>query len=202
MAKECACLVEEINGNKREFDLMGFVIDSDYLGGKNFLCGYPILGNTDWLYDHKDDVLCVCAVGYPKQRRDVMERLEYKGIQFTSLISPDTRRWKGFTFGDGCIIYPGCEISCDVSLGKGVFLSSFTVLGHDCNLKDYVTCFPKSQISGKCHINETASIGSMAFLNEGITVEAGAVVAPGSVVFTRVRENTYVMGNPAHKMSI
>lgn len=202
MAKEVAgILVRDINSAKPTYRHAAYVVDDAYFQAGMFIHGIPVQ-SREWLVGHKDTVVCVCAIGYPKERRTAQRALEREGVRFVSLMHPTTRLREGTVVGKGCIIQPNCSISLDCKLGDGVFLNGDVNIGHDAILEDFVTCFPRAQISGKVQIKEAACIGSMVFLNEKRKVGAEAVVAPGSIVFGNVKAGTYVIGNPAKRIEL
>lgn len=202
MAKEVAgILVKDINKERPTFRHVAYAVDDEYFQADTELHGVPIVSRT-WLLAHRDDVVCVCAIGYPKERRNAQKDLAKEGIRFVSLLHPTTRVKEGTTIGNGCIIQPNCAISLDCKLGDGVFFNGDVNLGHDVILEDYVTCFPRVQLSGNVFIGEAACIGSMSFINEKRRIGSEAVIAPGSIVFNNVKSGVHVMGNPAKRVEI
>ena len=53
--REIARLVEKINDVEKTFDLLGFIDDDPAMEGL-VLNGVPVLGGTEWLVAHKDEV--------------------------------------------------------------------------------------------------------------------------------------------------
>lgn len=201
MAKEVSVLVQGINEGKKVFRHIAYAIDDNYFQENMEIHGIPVFSRK-WLIEHRDDVVCACALGYPKERRKVQKSLMQDGVRFVSLVHPTTRIWEGTTIGAGCIIQPNCGISVDCRLGDGIFLNGDVNIGHDVVIEDFVTCFPRVQISGKVHVGGAACIGAMSFINEKRKVGAEAIIAPGSIVFNNVRDKTHVMGNPAKRIEI
>ncbi len=199
MAKEAAAMVKDINHAAPVFDLVAFVVDNEYYHEGGSIRNIPIY-NKEWLLEQKENVVCCCAVGYPKERRKIQKELMGLGVQFANLIHPTAGMREGTSLGTGCIFYPHVGISVDCSIGDGVFLGDYVLIGHDAILQDYATCFPKAQISGKARIGQAAGIGAMAFVGEKIKVGAEAVVSPGSIVLANVKEGTHVIGNPAKRI--
>ncbi len=197
MARETMIMVNDINEKKKTFHFLGYAVDDEY-----FIDGMTVddqlVYSRDWLLTHKDDVECVCAIGYPKERRNVMNSLKGEGVRFATLIHPQASVINIESVGKGCIIGAFCSVSVGTHVGEGVFMNSCMVtVGHDSVLDDYVTCFPKAQISGGCHIGEAALIGSLAYIHENKNIGAEAVVAPGSVVLRNVKRGMHAIGNPA-----
>ncbi len=201
MAKEVAALVRDINNVKATFRHIAYVVDDEYYHERTEIHGIAVFPRR-WLIEHKDDVVCACAIGYPQERRRVQESLKQEGIQFVSLLHPTTRMGEGTVIGEGCIMEPFCDVSVDCRLGDGIFLNGNVNIGHDSTLGAFVTCFARAQISGGVQIGEASCIGTMSFINERRKIGAEAVVAPGSIVFRNVKGGTHVMGNPAKRIEI
>ena len=202
MARETVAIIDSLNYPEKIYDLMGFAVDDEYYEVGRHIMGYPVYSRK-WLLDHKDNLVCVCGIGYPKDRRRVMLDLEKNGVKFVTVISPYAYVADKSAVGEGCIIGAYCFVSPDVSIGKGVFLNGpMVAIGHDSTVGSFVTCFPKAQISGKCSIGEAALIGSMAYVHEKKTVGEEAVVAPGAVVLRNVKAGAYAIGNPARNENL
>lgn len=202
MAREAVLLVGAINEQSPTYNFLGFVVDSDYYAKDMTVNGILVLGDREWLIRNREEVVCCCAIGNQIVRKKIQESLKSEGVQFVSLVSPTVYIDPSTRIGDGCIIQTRCMVSVNINIGDGVFLNTETAIGHDVIIEDFVTCYPRCQISGRCRIETMAQIGAMAFLNEKITVGRKAVVAPGSIVFTRVKEGTHVLGNPAHRIQL
>ena len=201
MGGEILSLIHDINSYSQQYNVVGFVVDDEYYIKGNKVEGFPVY-SREWLLNHRDDLECACAIGYPKDRRKVMESLSKDGIRFETLIHPTSGIRNKESIGEGSTIQSHSLVGRSVTLGKGVFLNSMVCIGHNCCVGDYVTCFPKSQISGGCKIGEAALIGSMAFINERRKIGKEAVVAPGSIVFRSVKDERHVMGNPAKEIKL
>ena len=201
LGRETFYLVKEINKDSKQYNILGFAVDDEYFRENSMVEGVPLYSH-DWLISHRDDVTCVCAVGYPQDRRKVMKNLSGDGIKFESIIHPtsfvaDTNR-----IGNGCIIGGYCAVSVGVELGEGVFLNGQVNIGHDSVIEDYVTCFPKAQISGGCHIGEAVLVGSLAYIHEKKEIGRESVIAPGSIVLRNVKPAMHVFGNPARVVKL
>ena len=200
-ARETSTLVCNINKIEPTFRQIAYVVDDEWYREGMEIRGIPVM-SRNWLVNHKDDVVCCCAIGYPKERRSVQKSLMNEGMRFTNLIHPSAWIDAGSVVGTGCIIQTHSLIYVDCKLGDGVFLADYVTLGHDAVLEDYVTCFAKTQISGYVRIGEAACMGSLSFVIEKRRIGKDAVVAPGSIIFSNVKDGTYVMGNPAKRIEL
>lgn len=199
--REIAYLVETINKAKPEYNLLGFVDDNESTWGKN-LNGYSVLGGFDWLKENKDHVYCTVTIGTMKSRVAVCDKLDREGIMFETLIHPSASIGSCVEFGRGCIVNEKCELTCNIKIGDFVFLNSDTCLGHDDIVGRYTIFNPHSIIAGGCVIGERVMIGGMSFVVQLARIGDDVVVAPGSVVYGRVKSGLHIMGNPAKKIDI
>lgn len=162
----------------------------------NFRYDLPILSSAESYEPEAGDTL-LCAIGDPVAKRRYSMLLEAKGARFAMLVHPTALVGHEIRLGDGCILGPFTQLSCDIVLGKHVTLGAHSSAAHDTRIGDY------SQISGSCEINGNAILEAGVFLGSHATilpkakVEAWAYVGAGSVVLRRVRARTKVFGNPA-----
>lgn len=144
--------------------------------------------------------LAVIAIGLPKVRRRLAERLTAVGFRFRTLIHQSAVVAQNTFIGDGSIVCPLVNISPNVTLGRLNYINFCVGIGHDATIADNVQVNPGVQIGGFTTIGEGALIGSGATLREGVNIGDRATVASGSVVFANVRPDVTVLGNPAKRM--
>jgi sugar O-acyltransferase (sialic acid O-acetyltransferase NeuD family) len=175
--------------------IKGFLDDRpEILDGFNYES--PILSSVG---DYQPCVgdLFICAVGQPNARQEYCTLLEKRGACFGTLIHPTALIGHNVQIGDGSILGPYTQLSCDIRLGRHVVFGTHSNTGHDTVIGDY------AQISGGCEINGCAQIGDKAFLGShatilpGVRVGNGSFVGAGSVVLKNVRPGIKVFGNPA-----
>ena len=199
--RETAHMINKINNVNPRYNLLGFVDDNEKMWGKE-INGIKVLGGTKWLLDNKDDVYCNVTIGLMKPRVAVCKKLEEAGVMFETLIDPSASIGYDIQIGRGCIIGEHCELPVNIKIGNHVFLNSDTCLGHDDIIGDYTICNPHVVISGSCIIGEQVMIGGMSFIAQLAKIGSNAVIAPGSVVYGKVKESTHVLGNPAKRMKL
>lgn len=179
-----------------EFDVCGFIVESEYARPGEIVRGIPVLGGFDWLEKHSQDVFVICSIGAPHKRRRLVRMAQQAGARFCSVVHPDADISPETTFGENVIINKHCLISSSIHIGNHVQLNAQSLLGHDVVLKDFVTVSPGVMISGAVTIEEGAFIGIGAIIIEKLTIGAWSIVGAGSVVIRPVAENTTVVGNP------
>ena len=205
--REVASIIEVLNSTNKKYynkppcyELLGFLDDGSQYSEGIMINGYPWLGKSDWILQHKDDVLCTCTIGSPKTRANMQRQLMAKGVSFETIIA-----WGGYIgpyteIGKGCVFYGGVIISVNCKIGDGVLMNQMVNIGHDVTIGDYTSIMPTTGISGNCTIGSGVNIGGHAFIVPGRKVGDGATIAAGSIVFSNVKANTTVLGNPARRL--
>jgi len=170
--------------NDIEDALDNFDIDFQILGP---IKGHKILPNTVY----------ICAIGDSVSRLKVGREFLEKGAEFINLISPDIYLRERFKMGVGNILCPGAGFGPDVTLGNFTLVNAGVAIGHDSIIEDGVTIGSASQIAGRCEINEGVYIGIGAIIIPKRKIGEYANISAGAVVFTNVKADTTVIGNPA-----
>ena len=199
--REIARLVEKVNAVTPKYKLIGFIDDNSAIWGQVFN-DVPVLGGFDWLVEHKDKVRCCVTSGIVKVRELICHKCDEVGVMFETLIDPSASIGRTVEIGRGCIVNENCELTVNIKVGDFVYLNSDSCLGHDDIIGDFTILNPHVQVSGSCIIGRGVTVGGMTFFAPKAKVGDYAVVAPGSIVYGRVKENTHVMGNPAHKIGL
>lgn len=182
------------------YNVRGFVVNEQYYQQGMIVGGYPVLGTEEWMFENKDNVYCVCAIGFPKPRADIQAALTLMGVRFISIVHPSVRIPESTSIGKGCVIQGGTTISADCVIGDGVFINTYCTVGHDAYIGDYTCIMPATGVSGNVKIGREVMIGGHAYIVPGRNIGDKATIAAGSVVFTNVKAGIKVLGNPAHRM--
>ena len=200
LGREVAQMIEEINRRENIYELLGFLDDGKQFGSDVSINGYLWLGNSDWILDHKDDVVCNCTIGNSSLRAKIQRRLMNQGVKFETIKALTAGVAKHSEIGAGCVLGWDVGISVNCKIGNGVLLNDGVRVGHDVIIGDYSAVMPDTGISGCCVIGEEVDIGGHAFIVPGRKVGDKARVAAGSIVFSNVKAGTTVLGNPAKRM--
>lgn len=184
----------------------GFVIGGflderpDALQGSQ-LAQVPILG-APLAYEPAGDERLLIAIGNAARRCELARQLGEKGVDFGTVATPTSRVTSAVSnIGAGTFIDHYALVSCDVTVGRHVYLGSHATVGHDTVIGDCCHIGSFSFIGGEVRIGRGVTIRSHATICPGAVLEDGATVGPNSVVLKRVREGQTVMGVPAFRVS-
>ena len=158
--------------------------------------GLPVLGDVDNYEICADDVFA-CAVGTPKARKILSEKILACGGEFINIVSTLAYVMPTVKIGRGVIISPHTDIGDGATLEDFVATNAMTIIGHDATVGKFTCIMPHANIAGKSKIGSEVFIGSGAIILPKAKVDDGATVGAGSVVLKRVKAGTKVFGNPA-----
>jgi sugar O-acyltransferase (sialic acid O-acetyltransferase NeuD family) len=159
--------------------------------------GLPVL-SFDQIYPAFSFV-CI-AVGDPRRRQELAERLNQKGIASCPGLWSTESLYYGHTeikVGPGSVIAPGCILTTHINIGIHTYINIGTTVGHRAQIGSYCNICPGVHISGDCIIEDGVFIGSGATIKEKVRIGAGARIAMGAAVIRDVLPGTLVAGVPA-----
>lgn len=194
--REVAALVDRINHVFPTWNLMGFLDDNKEL---NQIDGYPVLGNLEWLEEHKD-VYTVCSVGTGSVRKKLIEEAAQKNSNFATLIDPDAIVMKDSSVRTGSIICAGSILAINAQIGSHVIINLGCTIGHDDRIDDFCTINPGVNISGKVHLSECVDVGTGSKIIQGKTICEGVVLGAGSVIVKDIDVPGTYVGVPAKRL--
>jgi sugar O-acyltransferase (sialic acid O-acetyltransferase NeuD family) len=177
------------------FRIKGFLDDRrNALDG--FDVGVDVIGEVE-SYEPRPNDRFVCAIGSPQAKRRIFQALNARGGRFETLIHPTALVGKRVAIGEGALLCPYTQMSCDIRIGRLVAFGTFSNAGHDTVIGDFAQVSGSCELNGHVTIEESAFLGSHATILPQATVGARAYVGAGSVVLRRVKPRTKVFGNPA-----
>lgn len=112
---------------------------------------------------------------------------------------------RGAQIDEGSFLSAFVDVTANVRIGRCFHANTYSYIGHDCVIGDYVTFAPRVSCNGNVHIADHAYIGTAAVLRQGkpgepLRIGRGAVVGMGAVVTKDVPDGTTVVGNPARPL--
>ena len=197
-SKQVIEIVEKLNKNENKYELMGLIDDNESLVGSNVM-GYEILGNTDYLreYSEQNQVFGVIAIANWKFRKLLKTKLT--AVKWLNLVHPSAVVSDYIQMGEGNVICAGVVINPDCRIGSHCHINIGTTMGHDIDMRNFVTVMPGSRISGNVTLMDCSMIGTGSTILQGLTIEENVIVGAGAVVTKNTSPNGLYLGVPANK---
>jgi sugar O-acyltransferase (sialic acid O-acetyltransferase NeuD family) len=139
----------------------------------------------------------VIAVGDPKHRFDISQKLPKQTKYFTHIHPNVQILGDNVEIGEGSIICAGTIITTNVKIGKHAHLNLQTTVGHDCEIGDYFTTAPGAKISGNCKIHDMVYVGTNASIKEKLTIHSLTTIGSNAAVVKSIEESGTYIGVPA-----
>jgi sugar O-acyltransferase (sialic acid O-acetyltransferase NeuD family) len=143
----------------------------------------------------------VIAIGNPKDRFDIVQRLPQETQYFTHIHPSVQILDPNIEIGEGSIICAGTIITTNVKIGKHAHLNLQTTIGHDCEIGDYFTTAPGAKISGNCKIYDCVYIGTNSSIKEKLSIHSLVTIGLNSGVVKHIDEPGVYIGSPAKKLN-
>lgn len=188
-AAEIEQYIIDNNRINKEFDLLGFVSDSDETYNK-YKFRFPYLGNTT---DNKyllENVEIILGFSNIEGREKKIKQLKDNGFKFATFIHHTSIVFPTAEIAEGCIICPYCQIGPNVKLDKYNTLNNKVNIGHDTTIGSNNVFSPNVGLSGNTKIgnNNFFSINSATIPN--ISVGNSNIIAPNMVIEKNLNSNS------------
>jgi sugar O-acyltransferase (sialic acid O-acetyltransferase NeuD family) len=156
----------------------------------------PVIGKIGSYEPEPDDVF-VCAVGQPRLRRLLSEKIKERGGRFATLVHPTAVVAEGAVLADGVIVCPQVLISVDARVEEGAAVYYQSSVDHDARIGPWCQISAHCDITGGARLGAGVFFGSHATILPGVSVGSGAVIGAGAVVTRDVVAGAVVVGVPA-----
>lgn len=149
-----------------------------------------------------DKFYCV-AVGNPTLRSNIARRLHYRlsGAEPFSIVSARSTIHPTVRLGRGAIVMDGVRISSNAEIGRFFLANYNAIVGHDCQVEDYVTLSPAAGIMGRVSVGECAFLGAGAMVLPRVRIGVAATVGALSLALSNVENGEIAIGIPAKARS-
>jgi sugar O-acyltransferase (sialic acid O-acetyltransferase NeuD family) len=194
--REVLDILKDQNKVSVTWDIIGFIDESPDMQGK-IINGYPVLGGLNWLENQKQQPGCICSVNSCDTRKNLVKRLEKIGAHFVNVIHPAAHIGDTVQMGNDIIVYAGCLLTSNITIGDHVHINFSSGIGHDVVIGPYCT------VSGLVNINGYARLGEGVFVGSGATVIPNAsvgnwtTIGAGAVVVKDIPAKVVAVGVPA-----
>lgn len=195
--REVLTLIQDINRNKKCWNLLGFFDDGHPKG--EILNGFPVLGGVDDLNAWQHNIAVAVAIGTPVTKKRIFSNIHNRNVDYPTLIHPsviigDNEYVK---MGKGCIVCAANIITTNVSIGDFVILNLACTVGHDTVIEDYAAFMPTCNISGEVVVEEAVYCGTGVKIINQINIGMNTIVGAGAVVTRSLSANCTAVGIPA-----
>lgn len=194
--REVKMLIDQINDAEKKYEFIGFFDDAFE---KNLIInGFPVLGSIDDINSLEHELALVVAIGDPKAKRILLNRITNKSVIFPTLIHPNVFVGKdGVSIGKGCIICCSNVITINVIIGDFVILNLMCTVGHDTVIANFSSFMPSVNISGEVNIREGVYVGTGAKIINQLEIGENTIIGAGAVVYKSIPANCTAVGIPA-----
>lgn len=194
-AREVLTLINDINKDKPQYEILGFVgLDKSLT-----IHGYPVIGNDEEVNSTNEPLSLVIAVGEPQMKARIRSKYSNSLISFPTLIHPSVLIGdsQSVSFGEGCVACAGCMLTTDIQINDFVTLNLMCTIGHDTVIEAYSSFMPSVNISGEVYIHEGVYVGTGAKIINHLEIGKNTIVGAGAVVAKSLPANCTAVGVPA-----
>ncbi len=196
-AREVLDIFDACNENGHNYNVLGYIVGSDYGMPGERINDKPILGDFEWLRTNSTNVLLVCGVGAPEVRFRLIQKALVYAASYGNIVHPSAILTNRVSQGEDIIITAGCILTDNINIGNHVQINLGCTIGHDVIIDDFVTIAPGAHISGRVSIGMGCYIGTGVNIVERVRIGAWTRVGAGSTVINDVPPNTTVVGVPS-----
>jgi sugar O-acyltransferase (sialic acid O-acetyltransferase NeuD family) len=141
------------------------------------------------------------AVGTPKTRKMIYDRITNPNISFPNIIAPSFKVLdpKTFKIGKGNIIQDNCSATCDVTIGDFNVFNGSDIMGHDDVIGDFNMLMPGVHLSGEVSLGDFNLLGVNSVVLQQISIGDNVILGAGSVLISKPKEGFTYIGVPAKK---
>jgi len=200
--REIACLLNAINKIDPQWNLIGFIDDGVLIGTGNRFG--KVLGDLAFLNNYQQQLAVIISVANPAILQKLAVTITNNNIYFPNIIAPNVNIFdnESFKIGRGNLIFFGCRISCDVSMGDFNLLNGAVSLGHDVKLGNYNVLGPSTRISGDTQIGDQNFFGVQAIVLQGFKIGNETRIGVNSVIMRNTKDHSLYHGNPAKRIQL
>ncbi len=197
--REIASWIDGCRGYGTAWKLAGFL--NDDLHALDGFAEPPerILG-TIADYRPQPDERIVLAIGDPKGKLQVAERLQQRGAQFLQLIHQSAVVCRNVRLGAGVLIAPFAFVGGAADVGDFATVSVGSIVAHDVVLGAGCTLTGHCSLAGHVRLGKGVFMGTHACVIPQITVGDWAMLGAGSTIVRDVAAGSHVFGVPAKRI--
>lgn len=166
-----------------------------------FDTGVPWLGRLDDFVPKIGDAF-VLALGQPRTKRIVHEKLRDRGGTFPRLIHPSANIAPTAQIEEGAIFGLLTAAGPNTRTRRFVTFNNGSGIGHDCTVGEYTTLSANIDVTGSAAIGSDVMIGTKAVILPKVVIGNGATIGAGSIVYRSVPAGATVYAPPAKLLKV
>ena len=148
------------------------------------------------LYD-TSGVRIAIAVGEPKYREMLYERVKALNYSLATIIDPTAKIAESAILGEGVIVKDDVAISSDAVIKDNVYINGMALIGHNAIIGEHSQISSYSVVAGHASIGRKCFVGILAGIRDRVKVGNECIVSMGAVVLKDVPAKKVAIGNPA-----
>ena len=199
LGKEIKCLIDNINEEKPQWNLLGFIDDWEKPKDDEIIDGYKIISTMEDLNNATEELFVIIAIGNPQHIKEVAEAIHNPVVKFANLIHPSAEVNSPQNLGHGNIICFGSFIACHAKIENFNFFNTMCAVGHDACIGSFNVFNPRTQISGSVSIGDANSWGMNSSIIQGKKVGNNNKIGACSFVIKNIKDDEFLFGIPATK---
>ncbi len=187
-----SCL-NEIGG----YEIKGFIDNTPNLSGQQ-VAGVDVLGSSDDLSTLPlPDCEYHIAIGDNLARYRILQTLQSRGLQVSTIIHPTAVVSKDVVIGEGCFISANAVVGNGARIGCVSLINTASIIEHNSEIGDAVHVAPGVHTGGCVTIGNFSFLGLGATILPNIVIGSGAMVGAGAIITKEVEPNNLMMGYAA-----
>lgn len=190
-------VVADIADAMERYSEIMFLDDDESLESCN---GYAVIGKSSELERYVNSTEIFVAIGNPKTRRKIQERLEELNAKIPILVHPTAVIGSGVEIGNGTVIMPGAIINAESSIGKGCIINTSASVDHDCQMGDFVHVSVGTHVAGNVKVGENTWLGISSSVSNNVNITSDCMIGAGAVIVKDIEEAGTYVGVPAKRI--
>jgi len=168
LGREILAVLQHTSLNE-QFEVAGFIDDAIESG--ILVNGIKVVGGIDYLLSEENPSIII-AVGNPKTRRAIIDKLSVKNFNFPAIIHPKVSLHDPLriSIGKGTYISDGCIITTDVSIGDFCFLNVGVTINHDAVIGNNCVIMPGVRITCGINLGANSFVSANCVLSKAISI--------------------------------
>lgn len=158
---------------------------------------HPVLGGFQDAARYAAQWDMFAAVGDPKLRERLLERLEQMGASVPVIIDGSAVIGSGVHIGAGTVVMPGAVVNSNTQIGRGCIVNTGATVDHDNILEDLVHLSPGVHLAGTVHIGARSWLGVGSAVVNNCSICPDCTIGAGAVVVRDIKKPGVYIGVPA-----